>query len=107
MKQCNKDALVAMTARLKESVIMSHGLSDTLDFAAGGFMAREEALAVLGKQTNAEQMGELIHILLGKRDADFGIFCNMLRISSNGVWADQLEGKAREFRQKGTPLILL
>ena len=61
-------------------------------------MSREEALAVESKQSNAEQMGELVQILLGKGNADFRTFCTMLRESNNSIWADELERKAREFR---------
>ena len=96
------DALVALKTELKVSVIMNHGLSDKLNIAAGGFMSREEEQVVLSKPNDAEQMGELIRILCGKREADFITFCNMLRDGNNGVWADQLEGKAREFSKKGT-----
>ena len=77
-----------------------HGLNNKLQKAAGGFMSREEALAVESKPSNAEQMGELIRILLGKGNADFRTFCTMLRQSNYSVWADELERKAREFRRE-------
>ena len=94
MQVWNRDALVSLTAQLKENVIMSHGLSDELEFAAGGFMSPGEAQAVLSRPNNAEQMGELIRILRGKTDADFITFCQMLRSCNYGMWANQLEGKA-------------
>ena len=105
MKKWNIDALKALKAELKENVIMKHGLSDKLEIAAGGFMNTGEALAVLSMPSNAEQIGELIHILCGKKDADFVTFCQMLRICNYDVWADQLERKAREFSKKGTHLL--
>ena len=56
-------------------------------------------LAVLSKASNVEQMGELISILLGKSDADFGTFCVMLRDVGYAVWAYELEKKAEWFKQ--------
>ena len=61
-------------------------------------MSREEALAVESKPSNAEQMGELVQILLGKGNVDFRTFCTMLRESNNSIWADELEREARVFR---------
>ena len=60
--------------QLKRYVIMNTGLINKLQKAAGGFMNQAEAEAVESKSNNAEQMGELIRILLGKRNADFKIF---------------------------------
>ena len=101
MEEWNRDALVALQGELKINVIMNTGLMDKLQRAAGGFLSRAEAQAVESKPSNAEQMGELIRILLGKGNADFRIFCRMLHQSNNGLWADQLEMRAREF--KGEP----
>ena len=100
MEEWNKDALVSLEGELKESVIMKTGLINKLQKAADGFMDRAEAKAVKDKPNNAEQMGELIQILLGKRNADFKIFCTILRQTNNGLWADMLEQKASEFREK-------
>ena len=99
MKEWNRDALEALRGELKERVIMKHGLNDRLVTVAGGFMSGAEAQAVRGKTTNAEQMGELISILVGKCDGDFGKFCAMLRDVSYGVWANELEKKAEWFKQ--------
>ena len=99
MKEWNRDALDALRGKLKENVIMKHGLNDRLVTVAGGFMSGAEAQAVRSKTTNAEQMGELISILVGKCDADFGKFCTMLRDVSYGVWAKELEKKAKWFKQ--------
>ena len=98
MKEWNRDVLVSLQGDLKVNVIMKNGLNNKLQKAAGGFMSREEAQAVESKPSNAEQMGELIRILLGKGNADFRTFCTMLRQSNYSVWADELERKAREFR---------
>ena len=69
-------------------------------------MNQAEAQAVESKPNNAEQMGELIRILLGKRNADFYTFCTMLQQSSYGLWADKLERKAGEFRgEPGTHVL--
>ena len=100
MTKWNKSALVALTAKLKEHVILNHGLNDKLEDVAGGFMNRAEAQAVRSKQNSHEQMEQLIYILLGKRNKDFNTFCKMLQNSNNGVWADQLKEKARELKRK-------
>ena len=101
MEEWNKDALDSLQGEIKDNVIMNLGLINRLQLAAGGFMMRSEAQAVVSKPNNAEQMGELIRILLGKRNADFHIFCTMLRKSNYALWADELERKAREFRELG------
>ena len=100
MEEWNRDALVALQGDLKLNVIMKTGLIDKLQTAAGGFLSRAEAQAVESKPSNAEQMGELIRILLGKGNADFRTFCRMLRQSNYSIWADQLERRASEFRGK-------
>ena len=105
MAQWNQDALVALKGELKLNVITSTGLTDRLQRAAGGFMERAEVQLVESKPSN-EQMGEVIRILLGKRNADFKIFCRILHESNYRVWADQLEKKAREFRgEPGTHVL--
>ena len=98
MAKWNRDALVSLQGELKLKVIVKTGLSDRLQEPAGGFMNGAEAQAVESKPSNAEQMGELIRILLGKRNKDFQIFCNMLRQCNYGLWANQLEKKAGEFK---------
>ena len=100
MKKWNKEALIALTAELEEYVIVANGLCAILQKSAGGFMSGMEAQVVTSKQNNAEQMGELIKILLGKGDADFGTFCMMLRDVNYEVWANMLEEKAGEFKSK-------
>ena len=100
MEEWSRAALVSLQGDLKMNVIMKNGLNNKLQKAAGGLMSREEALAVESKPSNAEQMGELIRILLGKGNADFRTFCTMLRQSNYSVWADELERKAREFRRE-------
>ena len=100
MKEWSRAALVSLQGDLKINVIMKNGLNNKLQKAAGGFMSQEEAQAVESKLSSAEQMGELIRILLGKGNADFRTFCTMLRQSNYSVWADELERKAREFRRE-------
>ena len=100
MEKWNRDALVSLQGDLKRKVIVKTSLINKLQKAAGGFMDEGEAQAVESKPSNAEQMGELIRILLGKGNADFRTFCTMLRQSNYSVWADELERKAREFRRE-------
>lgn len=78
MEEWNRDALVSLQENLKLKVRIQPGLVNKLQKAAGGFMSDAEAQAVMSKQSNAEQMGELIRILLGKGNADFRTFCTML-----------------------------
>ena len=100
MSEWNRDALVSLQGDLKLNVIMNTGLVNKLQKAAGGFMDRAEAQSVESKPNNAEQMGELIWILLGKSNAEFNIFCTMLRQCNYSSWADALERKARESREE-------
>ena len=100
MSQWNIDALVFLQGKLKENVFMSTGLSDILQTAADGFMSATEERQVKKQHGNDEQMGKLIEILKGKQDKDFKTFLKMLRKTNQGVWADELERKAEEFRQE-------
>ena len=77
---------------------MSTGLSDKLQKAAGGFMNSAEEQQVRKQHGDDEQMGKLIAILKGKQDKDFITFLEMLRSANYGVWADELERKAEEFK---------
>ena len=101
MAEWNRDALTSLQGELKLNVLMKTGLINMLQKAAGGFMNRAEAQAVKNKQSDPQQMEELIQILLGKRNKDFKIFCEMLRQCNYGLWANQLKKKAWEF--KGEP----
>ena len=96
MKKWNSSALTALKGALKLKVIVKNGLNDILETDAGGFMNEAEAQMVESKPNNAEQMGEIIRILLGKSDAAFGTFCTMLRQVGYDVWATALEDKAKE-----------
>ena len=100
MEEWNRDALVSLQEKLKLNVRIQPGLVNKLQKAAGGFMSDAEAQSVMSKQSNAEQMGELIQILLGKSNRDFKIFCEMLRQSNYDLWANELGKKAREFKGK-------
>lgn len=107
MKKWNCGALIALKGKLKMKVRLGDGLIDILETEAGGFMSEGEADMVRNKPDNAAQMDKVIEILKGKSDAEFGIFCQMLRDSSNKVWADELEKKAKELRgDSGTPVIV-
>ena len=99
MSQWNIDALVSLQRDLKLKVLMSTGLSDMLQKAAGGFMSAAEEQQVRKQHGDDEQMGKLIEILKGKQDENFIIFLEMLRSANYGVWADELERKAEEFKK--------
>ena len=61
-------------------------------------MSEAEEQQVRNQHGDNEQMGKLIEILKGKQDKDFIIFLKMLRSANYGVWADELERKAEEFK---------
>lgn len=90
MSQKNHDALVKLKLELKTNVKMFQ-LLDILEEAAGGFMSKAEAVNVRGKSGDADQMGALIEILLGKGDAQFLTFCTMLERSGHKEWAYELK----------------
>ena len=96
MKKWNSSALTALKGELKRKVIVKNGLNDILETDAGGFMNEAEAQMVESMPNNAEQMGEIIQILLGKSNAAFETFCKMLREVGYDVWATALEDKAKE-----------
>ena len=93
MAEWNQAALVALQGSLKTNVTMIQ-LCDMLERPAGGFMDRAEVLTVKAKTGDMEQMGEVINILRGKEDAAFDIFCDLLRRSNYGVWAEELASAA-------------
>ena len=106
MEKCNDRALTALKGDLKSNIIFKNGLINYLETDAGGFMSRAEAQMVESKPSNAEQMGELILILQGKSNAAFGTFCQLLRKVMYGAWADELEKKARQFKEESGTLVL-
>ena len=97
MAKWNQAALVALQGTLKFNVKMMR-LNELLDKPAGGFMDRAEALRVRAKTGDAEQMGQLINILLGKEDEAFYKFCDLLQRSNYKVWARELELTAERFK---------
>ena len=107
MEEWNRSALVSLQEKLKLNVRIKLGLMDKLPRAAGGFMSEAEAQEVESKQNNAEQMGELIKILLGKRNKDFKIFCSKLEESNYELWANELKREARKFKgEPGTHILI-
>ena len=99
MAEWNQAALVALQGSLKTNVTMIQ-LYDMLERPAGGFMDRAEVLSVKAKTGDMEQMGEVINILRGKEDAAFDIFCDLLRRSNYGVWAEQLTSAAERINSE-------
>ena len=97
MAEWNQAALVALQGSLKTNVKMIQ-LYDVLERPAGGFMDRAEVLSVTAKTGDMEQMGEVINILRGKEDAAFDIFCDLLRRSNYGVWAQELVSSAERLK---------
>ena len=98
MSPWNIAALVALQGDLKLNVLMSTGLSDKLQKAAGGFMSATEEQQVKEQQVNSKQMDKLIEILKGKQEKDFFTFLKMLQDTNNQVWADELEKRAEMFK---------
>ena len=102
MSPWNYQALVSLRADLKLRVLMETGLGDKLEKVAGGFMDIHEAQTVREQPGNIKQMDKVVDILLGKADKDFTTFLKMLRASNNKVWAEELEKRSEQFREKGT-----
>ena len=107
MSQSIRAALVSLQGILKQNVFMNTGLSDILQTAAGGFMSEKEEQLVIKQHGDNEQMGKLIEILKGKQDKDYKTFLEMLRSTNQRVWADELERKEKEFRQKRSKCVQL
>ena len=97
MSEWHDKALANLKGELKINIKMIK-LSDILETAAGGFMDRAEAHSVTAKIGDAEQMGQVIEILRGKRDEEFNTFCTMLRRSNYEMWANQLVSTAESFK---------
>ena len=101
MSPWNHNALVSLRGDLKLSVSMEAGLGDKLEKAAGGFMNQFEAQTVRQQPGNIKQMNKVIEILLGKADKDFTTFLKMLHDTNNGVWAEELQKNAEQFKEEG------
>ena len=86
---------------------MSTGLSDKLQKAAGGFMSASEEQQVKEQHGDSKKMAKLIQILKGKQDKDFKTFLKMLRSTTNAVWADELERRAKELKRGGSKSVRL
>ena len=99
MTDWNKKALEAMRENLEINVKMIQ-LADMLERSAGGFMNRREALHVRDMIGDAEKMGQVIEVLLGKDHT----FCSMLRRSNYESWACKLESTAEGLKTvEGSP----
>ena len=103
MTDWNKKALECMRENLKINVKMTQ-LADMLERSAGGFMNRAEALHVRDMIGDAQMMGQVIEVLLGKENEAFYTFCSMLRRSNYESWACKLELTAEGFKTvEGSP----
>ena len=91
-------ALSSLQEKLKNLVLLQHGLGDKLERAAGGFMGQGEAIKVKELLGNSSQMEMVITILRGKSDKDFEIFGKILQESGNNTWADELKKEAEQFK---------
>ena len=98
MSEWNMRALVKLKGKLKECILMT-GLRDILQTPAGGFMSDVEACSVTDLSGEMNQIEQIITILLGKGDKEFATFTKMLRYSSSGVWANELESAAESFKK--------
>ena len=96
MSEWNQNALVALQRDLKNLTMTQ--LRDRLEKPAGGFMSHAEALRVTELSGDSNQIGQIIKILYGKDDSDFATFCEMLRKSNYGVWANELESEAETLK---------
>ena len=103
MRKSRKQALTKLTGELRENVkVESSGIDDYL-LALGtpdclGFLNAPEKEAVMSKTANRDKVGEIIKILLGKSDADFVNFCEILKKCGYGPWSERLNMEAERFR---------
>ena len=100
MSEWNIEALDSLKVKLKLRLSMSAGLRDILPIAAGGFMSELEVQQVTNLRSDNEQIEKVIEELKRKHDEDFETFLGMLRRTNQGVWADELERKAKELREE-------
>ena len=62
----------------------------------GGFLTEEEYASITDQSDNAEQVDELIKVLLTKKDKDFEWFCDILKKHSYKWWSEKLKEAAGE-----------
>ena len=62
----------------------------------GGFLTEEEYASITDQSDNAEQVDELIKVLLTKKDKDFEWFCDILEKHSYKWWSEKLKEAAGE-----------
>lgn len=60
----------------------------------GGFLTKEECASITGQSDNAEQVDELMNILMTKKDEDFELFCNVLEKHGYRWWSNKLKEAA-------------
>ena len=97
MSEWNTNALVKLKGELKLNIKMIK-LIDILQTPAGGFMDSAEIQNVKAMIGDAQQIEQVIGILLGKGNKEFTIFCQLLRRSNYKGWAHQLELEAEKFK---------
>ena len=97
MSEWNTNALVKLKGELKLNIKMIK-LIDILQTPAGGFMDSAEVQSVKALIGDAQQIEQVIGILLGKGNKEFTIFCQLLRRSNYQGWAHQLELEAEKFK---------
>ena len=97
MSEWNTNALVKLKGELKLNIKMIK-LIDILQTPAGGFMDSAEVQSVKGLTGDAQQIEQVIGILLGKGNKEFTIFCQLLRRSNYEGWAHQLELEAEKYK---------
>lgn len=74
--------------------IVANNLLRELHCGVGGFLTEEECASIADQSDNAEQVDELMKILLTKKDEDFESFCNVLEKHGYRWWSDRLKEAA-------------
>lgn len=101
MSPWNDSALVNQQMRLMNNVRLAPQLQYMLEQPAGGFMTQAEAESVTSKTSDSEQMAQVIRILRGKGNNEFRVFCELLQRSNYGLWAEELQKAAEDFKLRG------
>lgn len=88
-----ESALRGQHLAMRQSISVSNVLRD-LRCGEGGFLTEEEYASITDQSDNAEQMDELMKVLLTKKDKDFESFCNLLEKHSYRWWSEKLKEAA-------------
>ncbi|MCY4472936.1 MAG: hypothetical protein OXC07_09015 [Kistimonas sp.] len=100
MSTARTQAIEKLREGLVLNVLLTNGLHNKINKAAGGFMTRPEVQQVTSKGSNMEQMSALLDILLEKGDAAFDNFVKLLGDANYEAWGSELAKAAKQFGEE-------